>query len=466
MRADFSRLSAQDIWNHWVYSNVIDFLGVTDVDNVHYEQKAYINPEKQSFKTVVRETVKAMGRWGLSKTSHLSKNNEYFFFNTYMSWYTQWRLELALGGWPTLNRKLELGSISIDLDERKKLLTDFTIENDFESFLISMIKKQIPASYIEGYRDIVQVTTTRDWPNIPKAIITGVGYFFDEYFKVWTAKNIEQGSQLIIVQHGGNYGTNKWSAHEEHQYKIGTFFSWGWTNPQFPNIIPLPSERLFSIKNKLRANHRGGLLQVLLNVPRYSYHLHSTLVASQLGRYDDEQIQFVEALDPEIFKSLTIRPYPEDYGWDHERWWTDRIPDIRIADKSLHIHALISQSRLVIGTYNSTTILETLAANIPTVIFWNPAFWEMNAPAQLDYDELREVGILHDTPESAAAQINLIWDDVLSWWMRPHNQEIRGKFCSKYARTSLDWMNEWKLYIQNNDLNQLEKKTIPQHVAD
>jgi putative transferase (TIGR04331 family) len=89
-------------------------------------------------------------------------------------------------------------------------------------------------------------------------------------------------------------------------------------------------------------------------------------------------------------------------------------------------------------------MLELLAANVPTVLFWNKKHWELNSFAQPYYDELCKVGILHDTPESAAEHINKVWHKVDNWWMQQSVQDVRVKFCKQYARTSDNWSDLWK----------------------
>ena len=64
--------------------------------------------------------------------------------------------------------------------------------------------------------------------------------------------------------------------------------------------------------------------------------------------------------------------------------------------------------------------------------------------AQPYFDDLRRVGILHDTPESAAAKVNEIYKDPLSWWHSDEIQEVINRFCHQFARTSDKWLPQWK----------------------
>ena len=103
----------------------------------------------------------------------------------------------------------------------------------------------------------------------------------------------------------------------------------------------------------------------------------------------------------------------------------------------------LRESRLAISTYNATTYLQTFVADFPTILFWNPQHWEVRVSAQPYFDRLRQVGILHDTPERAADKVNEIADDPMSWWKQPRIQEAKDLFCAQFARTSDDWLEDW-----------------------
>jgi len=125
------------------------------------------------------------------------------------------------------------------------------------------------------------------------------------------------------------------------------------------------------------------------------------------------------------------------------------LPEIECYQGSKSMLDQLKESRLFIGTYNATTYLETFAANFPTVMFWNPDHWELNSSAQPYFDELRRVGIFHDTPESAAAKVNEIVRDPASWWNQPEIQRAKDEFCFQFARTSDSWLDEWKEELLN-----------------
>jgi putative transferase (TIGR04331 family) len=133
------------------------------------------------------------------------------------------------------------------------------------------------------------------------------------------------------------------------------------------------------------------------------------------------------------------------YGaWDEEERWSRIDPSPKIYRGRKTFFHQLSESRLSVSTYNSTTFLETFVANFPTVIFWNPKYFELRNSAKPYHDDLRKAGILHDTPESAAAKVNEIFENPMAWWMSTETQASKDRFCHRFARTSDDWVAKWK----------------------
>jgi len=58
------------------------------------------------------------------------------------------------------------------------------------------------------------------------------------------------------------------------------------------------------------------------------------------------------------------------------------------------------------------------------------------------------VGILHDTPGSAARFLNEIGNNVEKWWLNDEVQEVREKFCDNFAFSSADWKADWETFLK------------------
>ena len=79
--------------------------------------------------------------------------------------------------------------------------------------------------------------------------------------------------------------------------------------------------------------------------------------------------------------------------------------------------------------------------DVPTVIFWNPKHWELRDSAMPYFEDLKSVGIFHDTPESAARHVNAIWSDVDAWWTSPAVREVLNRFKQRYCFLSDDLLD-------------------------
>lgn len=304
---------------------------------------------------------------------------------------------------------------------------------DFEKIARSMISRHIPTLYLEGYSQAVLKIKTLNLPERPELVCADNGYSSDEFFKFWCAEAVGFGSPLIIVQHGGHYGSGLFSATEEHEIKISDkYLTWGWSSPKSDKTLAVGN--LKESVNRVKYSKNGKALIVGLGMPRYSYRMYAVPVANQFLDYFKEQNEFVSALNADVLKQLVVRPYDKDYGWDMRSRWRERHPKIVIDKGQKTIRNMMSQTRIYIATYNATTYLESLLWNVPTIIFWNPSYWELRPEAKESYDLLKSVGIFHESPHSAAAKINEVWDDVDLWWQSDAVQTARVKFCHEFSR--------------------------------
>jgi putative transferase (TIGR04331 family) len=155
------------------------------------------------------------------------------------------------------------------------------------------------------------------------------------------------------------------------------------------------------------------------------------------------QDKFFQTVSSSVFNLLVLR-LEKDRGWEIKMRWGDSGLSSKVyrGEKSYCDH--LATSRLCVCLYNGTPFLETFVANYPTLLGWDPRYAELNEFAQPYFDLLREAGILHETPETLASKLNDIYQNPLSWWMSSDVQGAKNKFCERFARTSDDWLDQWK----------------------
>jgi len=100
-------------------------------------------------------------------------------------------------------------------------------------------------------------------------------------------------------------------------------------------------------------------------------------------------------------------------------------------------------ARMVVIDHLGTVSLEALAANIPTILFWDPDRWEVRPEVEAYFDRLRQAEVLWDSPEGAAEKLATVYADPGQWWNSDHVQAARTEFVSRQALTRPDWISSW-----------------------
>ena len=434
------KLATGDVWNHRLLSRLVKSMGtipyeIKNIPNLHnlFDEEAF------SYQAdYIKSTAKKLLGWYSRRLP--SCWNRVVIVSSYLNPWDLAKLQLSVGQIPwLLGPKVDVHESPVNWGLREKLKLTAG-KNQFEVLLGKLLPTQFPTGYLESFAEILE-KSLKAFPGNPKIILSTFGPA-NEGFKFWSASQAERGVKIIGSQYGGGYGMHRWSWLEGHEFHIfDKYFSWGWKPEDQPKAIPLSSGKLAGIKKKIRVDPKGGILWLGLSRTRYSYMM---MTVPRMPDYLKEQERFVAAISPEARRLLSMRCNPIDLGWNEVKRLADVFPSLKVYRGKKPMFFDLNRSRLCISTYNSTTYLETFAANYPTLLFWDPEQNELRSLAQPYFDDLRRSGIFHESPESAAAKVNEIYQDPLSWWMSPEVQEAKNKFCRQFAHTSEKWIGEWK----------------------
>ena len=430
----FIDLSLSDHWNHVIFSELASVFS--------FKKTKVRSPEFNQFFKRMRQNKKPINTFkGKMKNLIFSlcqrcfEESDVFVYSSYLSRLNEIKLSLKLGQFPQFirNRGADLSQI---LPQGRNSFNITAEISDFSEIASVMLKRHIPITYNEGYKSVLKVVENLRWPKRPKSILTSVEWMGNDVFKLWAGDKVENGSHLVIVQHGGNFGVAKWNFFEEHQVAISDkFLTWGWDDPKNKKIIAFGNVK--ALGSNQTFDESGGLLIIGLSMPLFSYHMYSVAIsACQWTSYFNDQVTFVSSLNKKIRINTLFRMAAPDYGCGQEDRWKDKKNQLVIVVEDSSSRPLtdsISESRLVVSTYNATTFLETMAMDVPTVVFWNPEHWELRGTAKSYFDDLRDVGILHYSSESASRHVNNVWLDVGAWWKSEAVQKVRRKFCLRYS---------------------------------
>ena len=139
-----------------------------------------------------------------------------------------------------------------------------------------------------------------------------------------------------------------------------------------------------------------------------------------------------------------MRYSKQHYGSDPKAIIHSVAPWVDFDEEMPDIFQRFAESRLVIHAYISTSWLETLALDIPTICFFDPDIHLFRAEAQPYLNALQKVGIIHHSGKDAANFASTVTVDPQGWWQKPDVQEARQSFVQNHANFSPDWATKWE----------------------
>ena len=326
-------------------------------------------------------------------------------------------------------------------------------DDEFMKLLLKLIVFDIPRVYIEGFSGIKKKF---ECSKIPKAIMTSEGWYFDEAFKMWAAHCADNGTVLLGVQHGCDYGIGFLTPLENHEMKIvSTFYSWGWsTEENSEKVKPMPSPRLMSRREIVADNSKEGILLVINCYPRYFYRFQDVR-SYDAKSYFVWQKRFLESLSTDNFNKLRLRLFPFDYGNETKLNFLCFNEEITFDNIDMPFVTSLTDCRISVYDCLEGSFFESLVFNKPTVLFWNPDVYMIRASASAYFKKLKKAGILYYNPEDAAQALTDIYQDTEGWWLDPLRQNTRNEFCGAFAKTSSDdigsWADEFKRILSTNN---------------
>jgi putative transferase (TIGR04331 family) len=468
----FSSFIMNDYWNHHIYTEIIKYSTnikqntITSITTKKYNQQNQFE-YRQTTKSLRNQARNLYNKF-LSKIAAYDK---YFIIGSYMSIDNEIKLQIILNQIPKLWSS-EVPKWTKTTPDRRDFFIKWEFENEFEEFLSHILPFQIPKIYLENYIELLITTQKTGWPLQPKVIFTSNALWHDDVTMAYVAEKIENGSKLVYGQHGG-FGIQAYSWAEHHERQIADrYFTWGWSVKSKSNLIPVGMLKSVNkyLKKRLRPIYLEKLVLVRVSSSPYIFRIDSDIGLPQSLININRSLSFAENL-PKIIRenNLLVRLYPmtRAYSMDghsdvenaekfysEKTRWNELFPQVEINDGSDSIEIHINRARLVVYSYNGGTgYLEFIAANIPVIMFWDMVNSPVRAEAIPFFEQLRSVGLFHDSPLSAAKHVTAIWEDVDSWW---NSEEVKkvlkifsDQFCKLNTKLVSDIAHELKTLVKN-----------------
>lgn len=312
----------------------------------------------------------------------------------------------------------------------------------FLAMLDHLVEVCLPASYGgDGFATLD--TEAAALAYVPGKLFITAPTIYNDRAKFVLAHAQEAGERIVRSQHGGTYGTAQYLATAGTEYVQAGLLTWGWKHQgdYQGNFVPLPSPHLSPIRGAYRRTS-DDLILVGTRIWLRPVKIDSLAKPTDALTARRFKAAFIAALPDRVRSHLRYRPYTRDTPEIRDTdWLEERVGPLPVLTGDFKTAML--GCRLLALDHPGSTLPQSLAAGVPTVCFWDPQAWGMCPQAQADIDALAAVGIVHTTPEAAAAHIAKIWDDVDSWWNQPATVRAREQYLSRHGRTSRFWWWHW-----------------------
>ena len=356
-----------------------------------------------------------------------------YFSATYLNRRVEIALQLASRRFPRPFKLIDPPRSPFDESLRCELCIFRNDLSQKSKIVVSLFPKYLPTVYLESFNSLAATKMPWTGKRYPRVIFTSNRHLYDDVFNFWTAQAVEHGAKLVIGQHGGYYGISEFPSNfERHEFDIADrYISWGWNS----DGISIAGPALILVNEHLIKRTNSQSLVVVTD------HLfdHSRSLFGDISKSSPYLLN-IQTLVNKIQRdsdSILIRiPKTDDDSHQFQiDWLNTHLPHTKVDNGELKFRILLKEAKLVVIPHNGTTLIESIALGVPTVIFWDKSIVWMRSEAEAVFNMLEQVGIFHHTPESAASFINSIWDDVDGWWNSPPTLDARKQFTDQYART-------------------------------
>ena len=347
---------------------------------------------------------------------------------------------------------------SVNLDLRQKQFIEQKPKTTFENIALLTLFKYIPICYIEGYQKLQLLAKRYGQP--PKVIIVGTEmYSRYESYMHYVGRSAIKGTKIVSMQHGGNYGMELRS--EKTLLEINPydkFYSWGWSWNQYgraeaSEIKPMPATFLSNIKQSNVSDYqKSDILLTVTSIRKTIRRMDCSLMNPYNNeKYFNEQLKFYRYLNGINKGKVKIRLYKDDLGNLYKEKWLQKFPEIKF-DSNLKFQQSLQNSKLYVTDHLSTTWLEAVTINKPTILFISKDLYDYTPEFKELMEKLKLVSIYHDSANSAANFINKTYPNIDSWWLSKNVQSVISDLRKTLAYVPNDWLEKW-----SDELNKLAR---------
>ena len=428
---DYTKISNSDYWNHYIYTKIIEhsfsnkfIIKKTGKIIKNYEREIiYQKLENKNVKDKISLFIQRI-------LNFLPQNKGTLIFSTYMSNLQEVKLNLLVN-----KSLLYYKSLRPYLLFEKKKLFEFDRKNfkklkfsktGLENFLSKEILTCLPSTYLENFKNVENIVNRIPFPKSPKKIFTTLGIYRSTLMDRYIARNVENGSSLILAQHGGAYFQHKLHFSSIHEVKISDkYLSWG--NIKKKKVIPIGV-----IKNLSNTSKRSN--KIILELRKRTGYIGEIKIDSgflESKKYFNDLCTFFSLLKgKKICENLFIKLHQTKSFWYEKKQFLSHNSELKFLDEKKSMIKEINDAKLIIHTFCGTGHLECLAINKPTLILFVHNLNLLNDKSKNYLKKFIRLGIVHRTPESLLKMLESLDNhkSIEKWWNLKKRQNLLKKY--------------------------------------
>jgi len=336
----------------------------------------------------------------------------YFLPNNYK--YTQVQINIEL------RQRLE-NQIKLDLEAEEESLAGW-----FARRVTELFPRSILENLVGSYQSKQNLRNHR-------ALYSADAWHIIDEWKIYAISQKNKGdTKWIGCPNAVSHGCLAvfWQRDFELQF-MDIYLTWGWKSEpnSNKNEIPFhpPHQAGRRIGIALNTNKKSEIL--ISTAARPKHLLEYPYTPNKYSAYLNTQMYLARQVGLNTGLSVTLRTRPTDMGWNLQKMVDILAPlDIKIEFQSgLFIDRLI-KSKIHICDNCSTTIIDSLWANHPTLILLTGDYFLISENRLQEFNILKESNVYFTEPDLLVRHLTAISGDVYSWWRSEKVQSSISKF--------------------------------------
>jgi putative transferase (TIGR04331 family) len=444
---DFVSDSYKDLESQQLYCDIAKIIGIK------VERCADFLPEdvcfstrtvKESFKNKIFSMTSPFFRWWIQYRKPFVVVDGYFPYKKAIS-----ILLHSFGKVLIIPGKMLLDKLPyLQKNESLRNLLKVTEEDEYDFVANKLFLKYFPLSFLEGIKDYSEKISKLG--TIP-LLGSAVGFFYNEEYKILASRVIENGNKIVGFQHGGNYNfhKNELTCYEYFE-KLNTDWFYRWREKSLSGkYLPTTKLKIASPYKEARktSGTRSDILFVSQRFTRFIYRYEDKDNADNYVEKFIAQQKFYMQLSKNIVGNFLLRPYPSDCDWRYKERWVDFTGGKIRFDSNADFYQSLVLCRMYVSDHICTTWLEAFYCDVPVILFFDLERYFVEDAVRIIFEELKVVGVFHDTAESAATFLNEKYENIEGWWKMPETKaaadKVRDYFFSAPSSTfTKEWTQE------------------------